>query len=286
MPQAIVRSTVAVVQRHLEALVGVLVVHVVHAVERVDVGLGQPVHHRVELGARRRRSRARRRRPAARSGATCLPVISSRPPLIAYSSVLARLTRAPKNCICLPTRIADTQQAIAASSPHGARIRSSDSYWIADGVDRDLRAEPLEARRAARSLQNTVRFGSGAGPRLYRVCRIPERRPGDQRAAVLAHAADRLGHPGRVAGEQLVVLRGAQEPHDAQLDHQVVDQLLRLRLGEHARVEVALQVDVEERRRAAQRHRRAVLLLHRAQVGEVQPLHGLAARSPAGPEMS
>ena len=36
--------------------------------------------------------------------------------MIAYSSVLARLTRAPKNCICLPTGIAETQQAIAVSS--------------------------------------------------------------------------------------------------------------------------------------------------------------------------
>ena len=37
-------------QRHLDPLVRVLVVHVVHAVQRVDVGLGQPVHHRVEAG--------------------------------------------------------------------------------------------------------------------------------------------------------------------------------------------------------------------------------------------
>ena len=40
------------------------------------------------------------------------------------------LTRAPKNCICLPTRIGETQQAIAASSPQRSRICASDSYWI------------------------------------------------------------------------------------------------------------------------------------------------------------
>ena len=45
MPQASVRSDVTVVQRHLDALVGVLVVHVVDDVEGVDIGLGQPVHH-------------------------------------------------------------------------------------------------------------------------------------------------------------------------------------------------------------------------------------------------
>ena len=43
-------------------------------------------------------------------------------------------------------------------------------------------------------------------------------------------------------------------------------------------LKVALEVDVQERRAAAQRHRRAVLLLHRGEVGEVEPLHGLASR--------
>ena len=55
---------------------------------------------------------------------------------------------------------------------------------------------------------------------------------------------------------------------------------------ERALVEVALEVDVEEGGGAAERHRRAVLLLGRGQVGEVQPLDRLAARWRAGPEMS
>ena len=41
-------------------------------------------------------------------------------------------------------------------------------------------------------------------------------------------------------------------------------------------VQVALEVDVQERRGAAQRHRGAVLLLDGGQVGEVEPLDGLA----------
>ncbi len=104
------------------------------------------------------------------AGATCLPVISSRPPLIAYSSALARLTRAPKNCICLPTVMADTQQAIAASSPHWERISSSDSYWI-DEVSIETLAQNSLKPRGRSADHSTVRFGSGAGPRLYRVCR-------------------------------------------------------------------------------------------------------------------
>ena len=45
---------------------------------------------------------------------------------------LAEFTRAAKNCICLPTRIGETQHAIAASSPQWERISLSDSYWIAE----------------------------------------------------------------------------------------------------------------------------------------------------------
>ena len=40
---------VAVVQRHFEALVEVLVVHVVDAVHRMHVGAREPLHHAVEL---------------------------------------------------------------------------------------------------------------------------------------------------------------------------------------------------------------------------------------------
>ena len=104
---------------------------------------------------------------------------------------------------------------------------------------------------------------------------VAEARLRDERPPVVAHPADRLGDPGRVAREQLVVLGRAQEAHDPQLDHEVVDDLLRLGLGEDTRREVALEVDVEERRGAPERHGGAVLLLHRGEVAEVEPLHGL-----------
>ena len=101
---------------------------------------------------------------------TWTPLISSRPPLIAYSSVLARLTRAPKNCICLPTSIAETQHAIAVSSPHRARSRSSDSYWI-ELVSMETCAQNRLNPSGSAGDHSTVRFGSGAAPRLYSVCR-------------------------------------------------------------------------------------------------------------------
>src|SRR4051794_37996437 len=89
---------------------------------------------------------------------------------MAYSSALARFTRAPKNCICLPTSIAETQQAIAVSSPKRGRMRSSDSYWI-DEVSIDTCVQNRLNPAGSAGDQNTVMFGSGAGPRLYCVCR-------------------------------------------------------------------------------------------------------------------
>ena len=270
-----------VVQRHLDALVGVLVVHVVDDVQGVDVRPGQPVHHPVErlehlvvvevlavIGGV--------------AGPTWSPLTSSRPPLIAYSSVLARLTRAPKNCICLPT--AHRRHAAGDRGVVAVRRAHQVVGLVLDrrGVDRHLRAELLEALRAARRPEHRqVRLGRRAevvqglqeAEELFLVTSV---RPSSPMPPM------RLGDPGRVAGEQLVVLRGAQEAHDPQLDDEVVDQLLRLDLVSRPSAHVALEVDVEEGRGAAERHGRAVLLLDRREVREVQPLDRLAARCRPG----
>ena len=58
---------------------------------------------------------------------------------------------------------------MAQSSPHFGRIRSSDSYWIALVSIDVLIAKRLKPSGRLGD-QKTVRFGSGAGPRLYRVC--------------------------------------------------------------------------------------------------------------------
>ena len=100
--------------------------------------------------------------------------------------------------------------------------------------------------------------------------------PGDQRSPVEVHAAEALGRPVRIAAEQRIVVRRAQEADDAQLLHELVDQLLRPGLVQAALAQVALDVDVEEGRDAADRHGRAVRLLDGAEIGEVGPLHRLA----------
>src|SRR6188474_3890057 len=70
----------------------------------------------------------------------------------------------------LPTRIPETQQAVAVSSPSVDRRRSSDSYWMAL-VSIDTWAQNRLKPSGSVGDHNTVRLGSGAGPRLYSVCR-------------------------------------------------------------------------------------------------------------------
>ena len=97
---------------------------------------------------------------------------------------------------------------------------------------------------------------------------------GDHMSAVHADARHFEGDPDGIAREQLVIGRDARKLDHAELEHEVIDQLLRLALGEGALVKVALDVDIEEGRDSADAHRRAVLGLDRGEVTEVEPLNG------------
>ena len=62
----------------------------------------------------------------------------------------------------------------------------------------------------------------------------------------------------------------------AQLDDEIVHQLLRALFGEDAVGDIALDINIEEGAHAAEGHGRAVLLLDGGEIGEVRPLDGLA----------
>ena len=66
--------------------------------------------------------------------------------------------------------MAETQHAMAVSSPNRGRMHSSDSYWI-ELVSIDTCAQKRLNPSGSCGDQNTVMFGSGAGPRLRSVCR-------------------------------------------------------------------------------------------------------------------
>jgi len=66
------------------------------------------------------------------------------------------------------------------------------------------------------------------------------------RPTVVSHAANRLGHPGRIAREKFIVFRRTQKANDAKLNHEIVDDLLSLGLGEGTRCQVSFEVDVQK----------------------------------------
>ena len=152
-------------------------------------------------------------------------------------------------------------------------------------LDGDLRAERLEVLGQTLGPEHReIGFGRGA-QRIQRV-EDPERSfrdervqdaeavPGDERPAVHPHAADRFGHPCGIAAEQLVIFLDAHELDDAQLHDEMVDELLRLLFGERSLVQIALDINVQEGGIPADGHRRAVLILHRRQIAEIDRLNG------------
>ena len=147
--------------------------HVMDDVQGIDIHAGQPFHHILiflhdliiiqVLGGDGTVFR----------GLPAVPVISSTPPLMAYSRHLARLARAPKNCISLPIThggyAAGNGVVIAMS---GTLIRSSFSYWMEEDLMEVLAQNRLKFSGRLVD-QSTVRLGSGAGTQVYpEVCRI------------------------------------------------------------------------------------------------------------------
>ena len=97
------------------------------------------------------------------------------------------------------------------------------------------------------------------------------------RAAVHTHTADRFSHPNGVSGEEGVVFGGAEEAHDTELHHELVDEFLSFYFRERTGAEIAFDVDVEEGRNTADRHRSTVLILDGREVSEIDVLHCFAS---------
>ena len=266
----------AVVQRHLDRLVGVAVVAVVDDVQRLDVGAHHPVEHLLValpdlVEVQRALARDRGVQPGLGD-------------LLPGDLVAAAVDRVEQRLAGVD---AGAEELHLLAHPHrgdAAGDRCVVAPALTDlrvglvldrgGLDRDRGAELLVALGKGRVPEDgDVRLRGGA--EVPQGLQQAEGRPGDQRAAVLGEAGVGPGRPVGVAGEDLVVVDGAQEADDPQLDHERVDDLLRLGLGEGAGGEIPLDVHVQEAREAADGHRGAVLALHRGEIGHVGPLHGL-----------
>ena len=143
------------------------------------------------------------------------------------------------------------------------------------GVDGDAGAEALVGLRQLRVPENRdIRFRAGSKMLQGQRVEQTEGGLGDEATAVITEAGIRPSRPVRVTGEDLVVGLGAQEAHDAQLHDNLVDELLGALLVELAGLQVALDVDVEERGVAAEAHGSAILALDGGEIAHVRPLDG------------
>ena len=226
-----------IVQRHLQRLVAVLIVHVVDDVEGVDVQPRQPAHHlRVFFD-----DLVVVERTVPENGRVGGRDLHGLAVFIARDLVLAAVDRVQqalgKVCPCaeelhvLAHAHARDAARDAVVVPH---LRAHQIVaLVLDGgrLDGDLRTEVLEALGKAPGPKHRE-IGFGRGSEVLQRMQDAEAVLGDERSAVRTHAADALRDPGRIAAEQLVVLLGAHELDDAQLHDKVVDELLRLRFRE------------------------------------------------------
>ena len=262
---------VAIVQRHLEAFVEVLVVHVVDAVHRVHIGAREPFHHAVELfehlvvvehvaGDRRRR---RRDLIAGDFVAPAVDGVEQRLCEVHAGAeelhLLAELHR---------RHAAGDAVVVAPVGPHQVVVLVLQRGRLAA----DLDAVALEVlRQVFRPEHRDVRLRRR--PEIGQRVQHAIAALGHERLAVQIDAADTFGRPVGVAAEQRVIFGRAKEAHDAELLDQLVPELLRAGFVQRAFLEVALDEDVEEARNAADRHRRAVRFLDGAEIGQIRPLH-------------
>ena len=262
-------------QRHLEALVAVLVVHVVDRVERVHVQLGEPRHDLVEVDHDLLED----------EGAALAEDAQLRADLrVVEGDVHAAVDRVEQGLGEVDARaeelelLADAHRGDAAGDAVVvAELREHERVVLVldgRGADRDFGAEALEGLGQARAPEHGE-IGLGGGTEVDEGVEESVGRLGDHVPAVPGHPRERLGDPGGVAGEDLVVRRHAQEAHHAKLHDEMVDHLLDLLLVVGPGGEVGLGVAVEEGGDAPDGHGGAVLLLDRREVGEVEPLDRL-----------
>ncbi len=260
-------------ERHLKPLVAVAVVHEVDDVERVDVERGQPLeyfdeplHHLVVVQVFRGYG------------------IERRGDLLAGDFVTASVDGVQQRLRQVGARPEELHLLADAHSRHAAgdavivapELPHEIVVLVLDGalVNGHPGAVPLEVLRHPLGPQHRD-VGLGRGAEVVKRVQDPEAGAGHQRFPVDAHAPHRLRDPDGVSREELVVFGRAQKPDDPELHDKVVDQLLRFRLGDEAALQVPLNVDIDKGRCPPDRHRRAVLLLGRGEVRQVQPLDGL-----------
>ena len=263
---------VPVVQRHQRGFVAVFIMHIVNEIQRADVLHRQPVHEVIE---------------ARHYGVVIQYLIQQRLgfrtdldlQLLIHPAVDCVQQRFRKVGACAEELhlLADHHRADAAGNGVVVAVEVGAHQIVVlvlqrGGDDRHLRGVFLERDRQLFGPEDR-QVWLRRRPHGVQGMQVAEAVFSHQRAPVQPHAANHFRGPDRIAGEERVELRRAQEAHHADLHDEVVDQLLGLHLIQPSCLHVAFNVDIEERGRAPQRHRPAVLGFHCGKVGKVDPLH-------------
>ena len=272
-------TDVGVDEGHLLGLVVVLVVHVLDEVEDVDVELGQPVHHQVELV----------------HDLVVVEVLAGDGGILGANLHVVALLVHELLVLAAVDGVVQALGEVGAGAEElhllaglGGGHAAADAVVVAPDRTHDVVVLVLDRGRGdgdlggvlAEVLLQALAVENGQvrlGGRAHVLEGVQEAVVGlgHEAAAVLAQAGDLEGGPDGVAREERLVGRDAGELDHAELEDQVVDELLGLGLVDLAGLEVTLDVDVQERGDAADGHGGAVLGLDGAEVAEVQPLDGL-----------
>ena len=262
-----------VVQRHLQLFVAVFIVHIMDDVQRVHIHLRQPLHHV----------------PVLFHHVVVIQIIpcdgTVPGPHLLFGDLIHTAVDGIQQALGqVGARTEELHLLAYAHGGHAARngviVAMGHAHQVvvlvlhAGRFDGGFRTEALEAFRQTGGPQHR-QVGLRRGAQILQRVQVTVGHFGDHVPPVDAHAADGFRHPLRVAGEQVVVFGRAGKLDEPELHDEVVHKLLDLPLGVNARRKVALGVHVQERGGAAQAHGRAVLLLYRRKIPEVQPLDGL-----------
>ena len=262
-------TDLSVVKSHLDLLVAVLVMHEVDGVHGVDVDASEPVHGLVVAGedpVEIERALGGRLELGADLGAGDLVLTSVED----VEEELGKVATGTKELHLL----ADAHGRHAAGDgiiltetlAHHGVILVLDRR----GLDRGVSAELLEVNgELVVPEDGKVRFGGRA--EVVKSLEHTERGLGDHRLAVEEATTEDASNPGWVSSEEVVVGGGTEMTAETELDDELIDELLSLRLGDGAGGEVLLNVDIEESVNTAERHSSTVLFADGAEVTVVGP---------------
>ena len=265
-------------ESHLHCLIGILVVHVVDDVQSGNVLRGQPVHEFVNaLHDVIEFQILAGREIGLRTNLHMLAVLDNHLVLAAVDGVKKSLGQVGAGAEELHS-LADNHGGYAAGNGVviAVEVRAHEVVILVlngRGVDGNLGGELLPGSRELFRPEDG-HVGLRGSAHVVKGLQVTEAGLGYQGSAVEAHAAERFGGPDRIAGEQGIVFRSAEEAYHAELHDHVVNQFLSLLLGEHAVPDIAFDVDIVEGGGTAVGHGSAVLGLNSSQITEIGGLHG------------